>query len=635
MENTNTKVLLIEDEEAHSEFLLRVFESDDLFEVKTADNLKTARELIDQYKPDLIIADMFLPDGKSTELLTGEKMPIIMVTSQGDEQMAVEAIKGGALDYVVKSQNTLSEMPRVARRALREWGHIAQRVKAENELSQSREMYRALAENTVDAIVRFDTDMRHVYANPAYEAILAKSSEEIVGKTLEELGLPTEVSTSCSNGMTRVFRTGKSFDMEVTFKKNGDVTTLDYRLVPEFSSSGEVLTVLATIRNVTETRRLQEYVGRAERLETAGSIAGQVAHDFNNLLGPLVAYPGFIKEELPQGHPSVPFLDGIERAAEQMADINQQLLTLGRRGHYNQEVIDLNQVIKQVVQSLTPVPQTLVVKTELADNLMQIRGGPSQISRMIANLISNGRDAMQNIGWLTITTENFYADDFSGSFGQIPRGEYVKLTVSDTGCGIPESVMPEIFDPFFTTKRANQRRGSGLGLSVVHAVIKDHSGYVDVDSRIGEGTHFQAFFPITRDPMETSDTETVPRGSETVLVVDDDAIQREVTVRLLDKLGYVPATADCGETALEMVQEQPYDLLVLDMVMPCGMDGTDTYRKILEIYPEQRALIVSGFAESKRVETALSLGATAFLRKPLTLQTLAKAVRTALAPAAN
>jgi two-component system cell cycle sensor histidine kinase/response regulator CckA len=207
------------------------------------------------------------------------------------------------------------------------------------------------------------------------------------------------------------------------------------------------------------------------------------------------------------------------------------------------------------------------------------------------------------------------------------RGEYVRLTISDTGCGIPEDILTRIFDPFFTTKSPNHKRGSGLGLSVVHAVMEDHQGYIDIESVIGEGTSVYLYFPITREKRENQYYNTVRGGSEKILVVDDDRVQLEVMQRLLEKLGYKVTTVESGEMALEVTNNVKFDLVVLDMVMPGGMDGAETYRRLLEKYPEQKAIIVSGYAESARVADALEMGAGIFLKKPLTLNTISMEVR--------
>jgi two-component system cell cycle sensor histidine kinase/response regulator CckA len=221
-------------------------------------------------------------------------------------------------------------------------------------------------------------------------------------------------------------------------------------------------------------------------------------------------------------------------------------------------------------------------------------------------------------------------DDICLVYGQVPKGEYVKLTISDTGCGIPDEIIQKIFDPFFTTKAADKKRGSGLGMSVVDAVIKDHNGYIDMATKVGQGTSFFIYLPVCRETSGIVDTNLIPGGHEKILVIDDDEIQRKVSEQLLTKLGYKVLTAESGERAIEILTIDPHDLLVLDMIMPSGIDGTETYRRVLEINPSQKAILVSGFSESNRVFEAQRLGVGAFVKKPLTKNSLAAAVRTEL-----
>ncbi len=391
--------------------------------------------------------------------------------------------------------------------------------------------------------------------------------------------------------------------------------------------SGQVIFIAATATDITELKRLQELAERAQRLEAAGTIAGQVAHDFNNLLGPLIAYPELIMENLADDNPIYQMVKDMEKAATQLAEINQQLLTLGRRGHYNLEPMNLNEVAEQAIRQIRPVPETLIIEKHLNPNLLNISGGESQILRVVSNMIANACDAMQNVGQLTIRTENYYLDEPYYKLVMIPTGEYVKLTVSDTGCGIPADILNKIFDPFFTTKKTDRKRGSGLGLSITHAVMEDHGGYIDCESVPGIGTSFYLYFPITGEDIKPSTAAEIIGGDENILVVDDDPQQRDVARNLLKKLGYTVETVESGEQAVEYIGHKPVDLMVLDMIMPGGIDGGQTYRKVLEINPSQKAIIVSGYAESERVHEVLKLGAGAFVRKPLTFKSIAQAVR--------
>ncbi|MBU0982322.1 MAG: PAS domain S-box protein [candidate division Zixibacteria bacterium] len=503
--------------------------------------------------------------------------------------------------------------------------NYTERKKAEEALRESEGRLRTVFETAQDAIFIKNLNMRYVSVNPAMCRLVNLPSSQIIGRTdrevfgLEAANHTQEIDASVLDG-----EISNEEDSQLIL---GQRRSLHVVKVPMRDSSGGIVGLCGIARDVTEMRRLQQMSDRAQRLETAGRIAGQVAHDFNNLLGPMLAYPDFIRDELEAGHPALTHLDDIEAAAEQMAEINQQLLTLGRRGHYNQEPLNINSIIYQVLERIGPHPETLVIETDLADNLLHIKGGASQIHRVMSNLISNAWDAMQGIGRLGITSENVYVDTVADQYERVPQGEYVKVSITDSGCGIPQDILPRIFDPFFTTKVADKRRGSGLGLSVVHAVVKDHHGYVDVESTVVEGTTFYLYFPITRETPMPADSDEIIGGTEKVLVIDDDQIQREVSIRLLTKLGYHANAVESGEQAIEYLRGRPQDLIILDMVMPPGLDGADTLREIRRDHPHQRAIMVSGFAESERVEEALRLGAGAFVRKPLTLKTTAMAVR--------
>lgn len=382
--------------------------------------------------------------------------------------------------------------------------------------------------------------------------------------------------------------------------------------------------------DITETKRLQELETRAQRLEAAGQIAGQLAHDFNNLLGPLVAYPDLIRDELPAEHPALEYLEVMQNSAIQMAEINQQLLTLGRRGHYLQKPIDLNRVLSQTIKQISDLPQDVEIHPDTAPDLKPVMGGSSQLGRVILNLIVNAIDAMPAGGQITLRTENRTIDQISGVHGPIPAGEYVVFTVADSGCGIPSETLPNIFEPFFTSKKTDSKRGSGLGLSVVATVVEDHGGYINVNSTLGSGTSFILYFPVTQQIPEAPESSEIQHGTEIILIVDDDKSQRIVCARLLDKLGYQTNVKESGEAAIDFLKTNPHDLLLLDMKLGPGIDGTETFRRSLQINPEQRAIIISGLADTDRVQTALEMGVGAFLKKPITLEALGEAVRAEL-----
>jgi PAS domain S-box-containing protein len=525
----------------------------------------------------------------------------------------------------LKKERNLIEA--IAKRA----GEIIKWKQTEQALKESEERFRNVAESMADWIWEVDTHGVYTYVSPGIESIMGYTTDEVLGKTPFDF-MPREEAERVGLQFQAISRNKEPIrNLENwNLHKDGHRVCLLTNGVPLLDDQGNLLGYLGVDRDITETRRLQALESRAERLETAGTIAGQVAHDFNNLLAPIMAYPEFIHEELPHDHKAHAYLDAIENAAQKMANINQDLLTMGRRGHYNLEVLDLNRVALQAVQEMESRTKTVTFEMKLCKDLMKTKGGGAQIHRMLSNLLVNAQDAMQDIGQITIKTENYYADDTSVAFGRVPKGEYVKLTVSDNGCGIPDDIIQKILDPFFSTKTTDKKRGSGLGLSVVDAVIKDHDGYLDLSSTVGRGTSFYLYFPVTRESTGEEASELLTGGTEKILVVDDDDIQREVSTQLLKKLGYKVSCVESGEKAIEFLGANEQDLVILDMVMPGGIDGAETYRRILEISPHQKAIILSGFSESDRVFEAQELGAGAFVRKPITRESIAAAIRTEL-----
>ena len=317
----------------------------------------------------------------------------------------------------------------------------------------------------------------------------------------------------------------------------------------------------------------------------------------------------------------------------------QDLLTLARRGVATTEALNLNQVITEYINSpeyekLALYHPKVRLRTNLEEDLLPILGSPVHLSKTIMNLVSNAAEAMSDGGMITISTENRYIDRPLKGYDHVEEGDYVTLSVSDQGVGIPQKDIEKIFEPFYT-KKVMGRSGTGLGMAVVWGTVKDHKGYIDVKSREGKGTTCSLYFPITRKKMlqesAKSSFEDYKGQGESILVVDDVEEQREIAYELLSKLGYSPKTVSSGTEAIDYMKSNSADLLVLDMIMDPGIDGLETYKRILKLKPGQKAIIVSGFSETKRVKEAQKLGAGAYVKKPYTLDRLGIAVKVELA----
>ena len=323
------------------------------------------------------------------------------------------------------------------------------------------------------------------------------------------------------------------------------------------------------------------------------------------------------------------------KAGERAAAMVQDLLTLTRRGVPSKKVLNLNDSILECRNSpefakVSSYHPNVRVKTDLEPGLLNISGSAIHLDKSLLNLLANAAEAMPAGGAITVKTSNRYIDKPISGYEEVSEGDYVVLSISDTGEGISPADLERIFEPFYT-KKVMGRSGTGLGLAVVWGTVKDHHGYINVESEEGKGTTFTIYFPATREDVSServtvSSSEYMGKG-ETVLVVDDVKEQRDLASAMLTKLNYTVVSVPSGEEAMEYIKRHTVDLVVLDMIMDPGMDGLDTYSKILEIRPNQKAIIVSGFSETERVSKAQELGAGTYVKKPYVLERLGLAVR--------
>jgi len=370
-------------------------------------------------------------------------------------------------------------------------------------------------------------------------------------------------------------------------------------------------------------------------MEAIGTLAGGVAHDLNNILSGIVGYPDLLLMQLPEDSPLRKPIVTMKETGKKAATIVRDMLTLARIGVADFEVISLNAVISEYLGSpeykkLKSYYPGVEVECGLETDLMNILGSPAHLSKTIMNLVSNAAEAITEKGKITISSENRYIDRPISGYENVEEGDYIVFTVSDTGAGISPEDIKRVFEPFYTKKKMG-RSGTGLGMAVVWGTIKDHNGYIDVQSTVEKGTTFTLYFPMTRQELSKDQVglpieDYMGRG-ESILVVDDVKDQREIASTMLSELGFSVTVVSSGEEAVEYLQTNSVDLLLLDMIMDPGMDGLDAYKKIVEIHPDQKAIIASGFSETARLKKAQKLGAGQYLRKPYTLEKIGMVVR--------
>jgi signal transduction histidine kinase len=387
-----------------------------------------------------------------------------------------------------------------------------------------------------------------------------------------------------------------------------------------------------------ERQQFELRLRRSSKMEALGTLAGGVAHDLNNILAGAVSYPDLLLVQLPMDSPLRKPIEMIRRTGIKASVIVQDLLTLARRGLAIKDVVNINDVIQEYLRSpeyerLKSFNPGLEVRTELDESLNQNLGSPVQLIKVVMNLVSNGAEAMPQGGTLSISTENCSVSEPIKGYELIPKGQYVVLQVEDTGTGISPEDKEKIFEPFFT-KKVMGRSGTGLGMSVVWGTVRDHDGYIDLKTEEAVGTVFRLYFPRTTrtaPEIKTASATIDYRGrGESILIVDDVKEQREIASSMLKELGYSVEAVSSGEEAVDYIKERKIDLLILDMIMEPGIDGLETYKRILRIHPAQKAILTSGYSETELVNQAQELGAGIFVKKPYLLESVGRAVRAEL-----
>ncbi len=511
---------------------------------------------------------------------------------------------------------------------------ITDRVHAEQELRKSEQKYRAMVDNIAEGLYEVDLGGHFTFVSDSLCVMLGYTREELLGLGYKAYTHPDNF-VQVNKTFSTVYNTGKPVKAAKwrLQRKDGKVLDIETSTTIACDAEGNASGFTGAVRDMTEINALEERTRKAEAMESLGNLAGGVAHDLNNLLGPLVGYPDLIMSTMDDDDPNKRYVQQMSDAAMRLKAEVGDLLSLSRRGkNYEMQSLNLNQLITTFLGGITYKENcTSYYNTglDLADGLMNVNGSCFHLERILANLAINAFDAMPKGGTIKFSTRNVYVDDSFSRLGRLEKGEYVELSVSDTGTGIKEQDLPKIFEPHFSKKTLGGRSGSGLGLAVVYFIVLDHKGEITVDSKEEQGTTFRMYFPASRDAIENivDNSSSVMNGTESILIIDDDPVQRDVAKNMLEQLGYQVYTAHDYDSALGMARSSSPDLLVLDMMLEDSKDGYDVYKAIKELDPGQKAIIASGFSETDSVRKTKELGAGEFISKPFTITELATAVR--------
>jgi two-component system, cell cycle sensor histidine kinase and response regulator CckA len=554
----------------------------------------------------VILLDLGLPDSQGMDSLrqivsAAPRTPVVVLTRDGDLEFARETIKQGAQDYLVKGRFDAELLCRTVRYSI-------DRQKLRAELEDQAEQLRVatrrayfIADQNVDGMLVVDPQGHVLYANPTAQRMFGKSVEQLQGAPF---GFPLV--------------DGETTEIEIL--QGGKRSMMAEMRTAEIDWEGS-RALLASLRDNTDRRILENQLRQAQKIEAVGRLAGGIAHDFNNILCVIIGRAKMLSEKHKANKQLCDELDLLYRSGERGAGLTRQLLAFSRMQILEPKVIVLNSLIESMEKMLVRlVREDISIRSRLEPNLYKVRVDPSQIEQVLMNLVINARDAMEEGGKLTIETANVELDDlYTRSHPHLSPGHYVMLAVSDTGMGMNEDTRARIFEPFFTTKELG--KGTGLGLATVYGIVKQSNGHIEVYSELGKGTVFKVYLPVARGEAVSlsaeADQRPIERGHETILVAEDEKEIGNLVREFLEQFGYTVLTSNNGSKALELAKNHQgrIDLLITDIIMP-EMNGPDLVRNLLQIRPEVKVIYTSGYTDLAAARNSIIDEKVSFLPKP-------------------
>ncbi len=594
---------------------------------------------------DAIVTDYYIGWIDGLEVLRRAKAaspdcPVLMFTGTGDEEIAVEAMKRGLDDYILKrpvpSPKLGLALQRVLALATERRERLRSAAATEGALLESRAFSESLLENANVLVVGLDRSLHVVVFNRTAEEVTGWSRQEVMGQSWLDRVVPPEYSAEVERNLQHL-------------AESGEAGTFEYSVVSRTGENRQVVWRSGVIRlaqrvtgtlsfgmDVTETRRMERHIQQAAKMESLGRFAAGIAHDFNNVLTIIMSHATHIEAELPASHPVRRRVAAIQTAADRAAALTRQILAFTRQQVMQRKVIDLAQLVAGMEDMLRRAAgEEVSLTTSLGSGPRRVYADHTQIEQVLMNLVVNARDAMPSGGTLRIEVRNV---DLDGTAGRswpvdVPAGPYVLLSVSDTGEGMDAETQARVFEPFFTTKADG--KGTGLGLATVFGIVKQSKGFVWVYSEPGGGTTFKVYLPAVNEPLSEESTvhsmASANGGGETILVAEDDPGLLEITREVLENNGYTVLPASGGDEALRIAAEhtEPIALLLSDLVMG-GLGGHALAKRLGQSRPQTRVLFMSGYTADSLHQQGAPEEAMPILEKPFHAEALLRRVREVL-----
>jgi two-component system cell cycle sensor histidine kinase/response regulator CckA len=607
-------------------------------ELDHANSLEEAKTTLQSGDYGLVLFEHETGDAAAIKLLSQflhskGAIPFILLTEHADEKAVAEIIEAGAWDCMERSQLNGANLVRTIRCALSLHATQQQRQMSEQSL---RKLSRAV-EQSADTIFVTNSEGIIEYVNPAFEELTGYSQQDVAGKTPSILKSGQQ-APALYRELWETIRGGDVYrGILVNRRKNGELYYVDESISPIRDAAGCITHFVSNGRDLTERLHIEAQLLQSQKMDAIGRLAGGVAHDFNNLLTIITSYSELALDSVVPGSSTQARIHEILSAARRAAELTRQLLAFGRKQPQALRVAELNPVVGAIVKSLHHlIGEDIELIFAPGDGLGKVRLDPVQIEQILMNLAANSRDAMPRGGRCMIETSNVQLDEqyVDRKKAMIPIGRYAVLTVTDTGAGIPADHLAHVFEPFYTTKSSG--KGTGLGLATVYGIVKQNNGFVWVYSEPGMGTTFKIYLPCVPDQPVTVEipdigAEALRRGTETILLVEDEEALRRAAAEFLGLRGYTVLEARDGLDALAVTKNHgsTIDLAVTDVVMP-RMSGGELAKELLTLRPETRVLFLSGYAGQTVLDHEVVNVENNFLQKPFTLKQLAGKVRTVL-----
>ncbi len=602
-----------------------------------------AIEKVKGHKPDLVLMDIKLKgEMNGTEaaeqIRSRFNVPVVYLTAYADEKVLERAKATEPFGYIMKpfEDRELNAAIEIA----------LYRYKMEKKLKESQEWLSTTLKSIGDAVIATDKEGHLTFMNPVAESLTGWQQEEAKGKPLQDVFniINQETRKEVENPVAKVLRDGMVVGLAnhtLLISRDGTEIPIDDSGAPIRDEKGEITGVVLVFRDVRERRaaeeekkRLEAQLQQAQKMEAIGTLAGGIAHDFNNILSAIIGHCGLAKMKLAKDSEAIHNLNEVINAGNRATRLIQQILAFSRMGEQERIALSLTPLIKEALKFLkSTLPTSIEIRDYIEADPGIIEADATQIHQIVINLCTNADHAMREEGGtLDVNLTRVEVDRQTAlQYDELHTGPHVRLTVTDTGCGMDPETLEHIFDPYFTTKEVGE--GTGLGLSVVHGIVRTHDGTITVESKPGKGTTFHVYFPVIEkdEKIQEEDEGPLPTGSEHILFIDDEPVLVDLAKQMLEHLGYEVTTKSGSLEALELFREQPnrFDLVITDTTMP-HMTGDRLAEEFMKIRADIPIILCTGYSKRISKEKAKEMGIKAFVMKPLVMRTLAVTMRKAL-----